>query len=351
MKILITGGAGFIGSALIRYLLTQTSHQVVCVDSLTYAANPAALASIAQHPHYHFEHTNICDAQAIKRIFQTHQPDAVMHLAAESHVDNSISHPGSFIESNIVGTYTLLESARAYYQQLSPDAAANFKFHHVSTDEVYGDVAIDSPLCFTEQAAYRPSSPYAASKASSDHLVRAWHRTYELPIVISASSNNYGPYQHSEKLIPTVITRALAEEPIPLYGNGLNQRDWLHVDDHVNALMLVLLRGKVGESYHISAANWHSNHDIVLRLCQHLDTLRPRANGESYSHLITYVTDRLGHDQKYAIDASKIRDELGWYARINFEQGLRQTVEHYLRLYQHHYFCHHTNVNTTSSCL
>lgn len=329
MKILITGGAGFIGSALIRYLIAHTEHHVICVDALTYAANPEALHDVANHPRYQFIHANVCDAGAMRQIFQTHQPEAVMHLAAESHVDNSIRSPDAFIHSNIVGTYTLLEVARQYVEQLSPAKAKQFRFHHVSTDEVYGDVGLSSTQRYHEEAAYRPSSPYAASKASADHLVRAWHRTYGLPIVISASSNNYGPYQYPEKLIPVIVAKALAHQAIPLYGDGLHTRDWLHVDDHARALLRVLLHGKTGESYNISAANWRSNRDVMAHICQILDSLQPLESGQSYSTLIQHVADRPGHDHKYAVDATKITTTLGWTPQVDFEDGLQQTVTHY----------------------
>ena len=335
MKILVTGGAGFIGSAVIRYLLSHTPHRVVNVDKLTYAGNLTSLADVEQHPHYAFEHVDIADHVALTRVFSLHQPDAVMHLAAESHVDRSIDGPEAFIETNIVGTYTLLEVSRAYWFALDVVRQQAFRFHHVSTDEVYGDLASDETkgnAPFTELARYAPSSPYSASKAASDHLVRAWHRTYGFPIVISNCSNNYGPYQNPEKLIPLMITRALSGQSLPLYGDGLQVRDWLYVDDHVRALYAVLTQGKVGETYNIGGGQEKTNRDVVSTICQLLEELAPsKPQGvQYYADLITYVVDRPGHDRRYAIDASKITQTLGWTPSESFESGMRKTVEWYL---------------------
>jgi dTDP-glucose 4,6-dehydratase len=408
MNILVTGGAGFIGSALIRFLISETPHTVINLDKLTYAANLVSLESIAQSPRYHFEQVDICNSAAINEVFERYQPQLVMHLAAESHVDRSISGPSDFIQTNIVGTYTLLEAARANWDTLSADAKKAFRFHHISTDEVYGDLPhpddldgesllvksdwlmVDgdsktsnnsqltnnkilitnnsSPITasnlFTETTAYAPNSPYAASKASSDHLVRAWHRTYGLPIIISNCSNNYGPFQFPEKLIPLVITRALAGKSLPVYGDGAQIRDWLYVDDHVRALYKVVTTGKVGETYNIGGNNERRNIEVVKAICTILDELRPLAlpdfNNElntaldqspltinqsqitnigspitdsnilSYADLITYVADRPGHDRRYAIDATKISNELNWQPEETFETGLRKTIEWYL---------------------
>jgi dTDP-glucose 4,6-dehydratase len=390
MNILVTGGAGFIGSALIRFLISETPHTVINIDKLTYAANLASLESIAQSPRYHFERVDICDSVAINEVFERYQPQLVMHLAAESHVDRSISGPSDFIQTNIVGTYTLLETSRAYWNTLDSDAKTAFRFHHISTDEVYGDLPHPDefisdeglmvsdefkdnstfntqqstlPL-FTETSAYAPNSPYAASKASSDHLVRAWHRTYGLPIIISNCSNNYGPFQFPEKLIPLVITRALAGESLPVYGDGAQIRDWLYVDDHVRALYKVVTEGKVGETYNIGGHNERRNIEVVKAICSILDELKQLASSDfnnelntaldqspliinqsqitnfgspitdsnilSYADLITYVADRPGHDRRYAIDASKISNELNWQPQETFETGLRKTVEWYL---------------------
>jgi dTDP-glucose 4,6-dehydratase len=403
MNILVTGGAGFIGSALIRFLISETPHTVINLDKLTYAANLVSLESIAQSPRYHFEQVDICNSAAINEVFERYQPQLVMHLAAESHVDRSISGPSDFIQTNIVGTYTLLEAARANWDTLSADAKKAFRFHHISTDEVYGDLphpdefisdeglvlsdeCKDNVEClmvsdefkdystcntqqstlplFTETTAYAPNSPYAASKASSDHLVRAWHRTYGLPIIISNCSNNYGPFQFPEKLIPLVITRALAGKSLPVYGDGAQIRDWLYVDDHVRALYKVVTTGKVGETYNIGGNNERRNIEVVKAICTILDELRPLAlpdfNNElntaldqspltinqsqitnigspitdsnilSYADLITYVADRPGHDRRYAIDATKISNELNWQPEETFETGLRKTIEWYL---------------------
>ena len=325
-KILITGGAGFIGSALIRHVIDNTSDSVVNVDKLTYAGNLQSLVSVADNPRYRFEHVDICDAAEVARVFEQHQPDAVMHLAAESHVDRSISGPAEFIQTNIVGTYTLLEAARTHWNKLEGDKKANFRFHHISTDEVYGSLGAEG--FFTEDMPYEPNSPYSASKASSDHLVRAWHHTYGMPVVTTNCSNNYGPYHFPEKLIPLVILNAVNGKPLPIYGKGDNIRDWLYVDDHARALHLVMNKGKLGETYNIGGWNEKTNLEVVHGICSILDELRPQ--GAPYAKLITYVKDRPGHDQRYAIDASKLEREFGWKPQETFETGLRKTVEWYL---------------------
>lgn len=325
-KILVTGGAGFIGSALIRHLIGNTTDEVVNVDKLTYAGNLQSLATVADNPRYAFEHVDICNAAEIERVFREHQPDAVMHLAAESHVDRSISGPAAFIETNIVGTYTLLEAARAYWHAMDGPKEAGFRFHHVSTDEVYGSLGESG--FFTEDTAYEPNSPYSASKASSDHLVRAWHHTYGLPVVTTNCSNNYGPYHFPEKLIPLMILNAVNGKPLPIYGKGDNIRDWLYVDDHARALRLVLEKGRVGETYNIGGWNEKTNLQVVKAICAILDELHPA--GKPHDRLITYVPDRPGHDQRYAIDAGKIERELGWKPQETFETGLRKTVEWFL---------------------
>lgn len=333
MKILVTGGAGFIGSAVIRHIIGHTDDSVVNVDTLTYAGSLEAVRDVSADPRYAFEQVDICDASEIERVFHEHQPDAVMHLAAESHVDRSIDGPAPFIQTNIVGTYTLLEAARRYWQSLSEPRQTAFRFHHISTDEVYGDLG-DTGGLFTEATPYAPSSPYSASKAGSDHLVRAWHRTYGLPIVISNCSNNYGPYQFPEKLIPMVITNALQARPIPVYGKGDQVRDWLYVEDHARALYRVIRCGKTGETYNIGGHNEKRNIDVVKTVCRLLDDWHPRAgsNGKprSYQELITFVTDRPGHDRRYAIDAGKIQRDLGWQPQETFESGIRKTVRWYL---------------------
>lgn len=340
--ILVTGGAGFIGSAVIRELIHGSTHSVINVDKLTYAGNLATLKSIDQNSRYSFEQVDICNVRDIERVITTYQPDIVMHLAAETHVDRSIESSFDFIQTNIVGTYTLLEQAKSYWSQLSYDKKTNFRFHHISTDEVYGDLphpdeqtkdSIDNKLSlFTETSAYAPSSPYSAAKAGSDHLVRAWHRTYGLPILITHSSNNYGPYQFPEKLIPLMILNALAAKPLPIYGQGQQIRDWLYVDDHARALIVVAMNGKVGETYNIGGDNEKRNLDVVKTLCQLLEELAPTkpCNIKHYQDLITYVTDRSGHDLRYAIDASKIQTQLHWTPKENFESGLRKTVQWYL---------------------
>ncbi len=327
-KILITGGAGFIGSAVIRQLIAETDATVVNVDKLTYAGNLQSLSSVADNPRYRFEHVDICDAVEVARLFREHQPDAVMHLAAESHVDRSITGPAEFIATNIIGTYTLLEAAREYWNALPAGRKNAFRFHHISTDEVYG--SLGETGLFTENTAYQPNSPYSASKASSDHLVRAWHHTYGLPVVTTNCSNNYGPYHFPEKLIPLVILNALNGKPLPIYGKGDNIRDWLYVDDHARALRLVLTRGQVGETYNIGGWNEKTNLEVVQAICAILDELRPNASITHHSSLITYVKDRPGHDRRYAIDASKIARELGWKPQETFDSGLRKTVAWYL---------------------
>lgn len=323
MKLLVTGGAGFIGSAVVRRAIAQ-GHGVVNVDCLTYAACLENVASVNQNPAYSFENANICDAEALTDIFQRHRPDAVMHLAAESHVDRSIDGPGAFIDTNVTGTYTLLQAARAYWQESGK--SDNFRFHHISTDEVFGSLGPTG--MFTETTPYDPRSPYSASKAASDHLVRAWGETYGLPVVLTNCSNNYGPFHFPEKLIPVVILNAIAGLPIPVYGAGENVRDWLYVEDHAEALLLVLQQGKTGRSYNIGGENEARNIDIVRLICALLDDMRPAA--QPYAEQITFVTDRPGHDLRYAIDPSRIRDELGWRPSVTLEEGLRRTVRWYL---------------------
>lgn len=329
MKILITGGAGFIGSAVIRHIIQNTSNQVLNIDKLTYAGNLESLKEIDQHPNYQFEQIDICDTEQITAAIDAFQPHAIMHLAAESHVDRSIDGPAAFIQTNIVGTYTLLEAARKYWMGLDAEAQQNFRFHHISTDEVYGDLEGTTDL-FTETTSYTPSSPYSASKASSDHLVRAWHRTYGLPVIVTNCSNNYGPYHFPEKLIPLVILNALDAKPLPVYGNGQQIRDWLFVEDHARALYKVVTEGVVGETYNIGGHNEKQNIEVVKTICKILDELKPQANGQAYASLITFVKDRPGHDLRYAIDAAKIQNELGWTPTETFETGIRKTVEWYL---------------------
>ncbi|WP_413488622.1 dTDP-glucose 4,6-dehydratase [Shewanella baltica] len=335
MKILVTGGAGFIGSAVVRHIINNTQDRVINVDKLTYAGNLESLASVDKNERYVFEQVDICDRVELDRVFAQHQPDAVMHLAAESHVDRSITGPSDFIQTNIVGTYTLLEATRAYWNELSAEAKKDFRFHHISTDEVYGDLPhpdeaaseTELPL-FTETTSYAPSSPYSASKASSDHLVRAWLRTYGLPTIVTNCSNNYGPYHFPEKLIPLVILNALEGKSLPIYGKGDQIRDWLYVEDHARALYKVVTTGKVGETYNIGGHNEKQNLEVVKTICSILDVLVPKET--SYAKQITYVTDRPGHDRRYAIDSTKMSQELNWQPEETFETGLRKTVEWYL---------------------
>jgi len=326
MKILVTGGAGFIGSAVVRLAIAR-GHQVVNLDALTYAACLDNVAMVADSPLYAFEQVDIRDAAAVETCIARHAPDAIMHLAAESHVDRSIDGPGVFIETNVMGTYNMLQAARALWERQG--RPAGFRFHHISTDEVFGSLPADPSVKFTEDTPYDPRSPYSASKASSDHLVRAWFETYGLPVVLTNCSNNYGPYHFPEKLIPVVILNALAGRPLPIYGDGSNVRDWLFVEDHADALLLVVEKGAVGRSYNIGGENERSNLDLVRTLCAILDDLRPRDSG-SYADQITFVTDRPGHDARYAIDPGRIRDELGWRPSVTVEQGLRRTVQWYL---------------------
>lgn len=329
MKILVTGGAGFIGSAVVRHIIGSTHDSVINLDKLTYAGNLESLEAVASNERYAFERVDICDSAELQRVFKERRPDAIMHLAAESHVDRSISGPSDFIQTNIVGTYALLEAARQYWNELDPQAKSLFRFHHISTDEVYGDLEGPEDL-FTELTPYQPSSPYSASKASSDHLVRAWSRTYGLPTIVTNCSNNYGPFHFPEKLIPLVILNALEGKPLPIYGKGDQVRDWLYVEDHARALYQVVTEGVVGETYNIGGHNEKKNIEVVQTLCALLDELCPDSPHRPHADLITYVQDRPGHDQRYAIDASKIQRELGWVPMETFESGIRKTVEWYL---------------------
>ncbi|MCW9699959.1 dTDP-glucose 4,6-dehydratase [Avibacterium sp. 20-129] len=331
MKILVTGGAGFIGSALVRYLINQTNDQVFNIDKLTYASCLDSLNTVQNNPRYKFQQVDICNSHLLNNVFSQYQPDAVIHLAAETHVDRSISNSLPFIQTNIVGTYTLLENTYNYWKILDEQKQKNFRFIHISTDEVYGDLQKDQQP-FNENSIYAPNSPYSASKASSDHLVRAWYRTFGLPTIITHCSNNYGPYQFPEKLIPLMILNALSGKPLPIYGNGMQIRDWLFVEDHVQALHLVLTQGKIGEIYNIGGHNERTNLEIVKTICEHLEELAPNKpnNVNRYVDLITFVEDRLGHDQRYAINTYKINSELGWYPQETFDTGLRQTILWYL---------------------
>ena len=331
MKILVTGGAGFIGSAVIRHIIRDTQDTVINLDKLTYAGNLESLAEVSDSERYHFEHVDICQRDELERVFAKHQPDLVMHLAAESHVDRSIDGPAAFIETNVMGTYHLLESARQYWSTLDETRKAAFRFHHISTDEVYGDLEGTDDL-FTETTSYAPSSPYSASKASSDHLVRAWQRTYGFPTLVTNCSNNYGPYHFPEKLIPLMILNALDGKPLPVYGDGMQIRDWLFVEDHARALYKVVTEGEIGETYNIGGHNEKANIEVVKTICSLLEEFRPNkpAGVESYESLITYVKDRPGHDVRYAIDATKIARELNWTPEETFESGIRKTVEWYL---------------------
>jgi len=326
VKILVTGGAGFIGSAVVR-LAIDRGHTVVNLDALTYAACLDNVATASDNPNYFLEHKDIRNRNDLDLIFSKHKPDAVMHLAAESHVDRSIDDPSEFIETNVTGTFNLLEAARSYWQAIGKPKS--FRFHHISTDEVFGSLSNDPSVRFTEETPYDPRSPYSASKASSDHLVRAWHETYGLPVVLTNSSNNYGPYHFPEKLVPVIILRALAEKSLPIYGDGSNIRDWLYVEDHADALLLLLARGEIGRSYNIGGENELTNLELVHTICKILNRLIPRSKG-SYVELITFVKDRPGHDQRYAIDPSRIKNELGWQPSVTVEQGLQKTVQWYL---------------------
>lgn len=328
MKIIVTGGAGFIGSALVRYLINQTKYEVINIDKLTYAGNLNSLSDISNNDRYHFERTDICDKEAVEKIFNDYQPSAVMHLAAESHVDRSIDGPSDFLNTNVVGTYTLLEAARSYLNSMDTSEKNNFRFLHVSTDEVYGSLGSDG--YFSETSAYKPNSPYSASKASSDHFVRAWSHTFGLPTMITNCSNNYGPYQFPEKLIPVVILKALQGEPIPVYGKGQNIRDWLYVEDHVRALIEVLQKGRPGETYLIGGRNERTNLQIVREICVILDEFVKNPHVRTHSSLIQFVKDRPGHDMRYAIDPTKIESEVGWKPQVSFEEGLKRTVKWYL---------------------
>jgi len=330
MIIFVTGGAGFIGSAVIRLLISETEHTVVNIDKLTYAGNLDSLLNVAENDRYHFEHIDICDQVEIDKLFNKYQPDVIMHLAAESHVDRSITGAADFINTNINGTFVLLESARKYWSGLSAEKQQSFRFHHISTDEVYG--SLDNGGMFTEETAYDPSSPYSASKAASDHLVRAWNRTYGMPVLLTNCSNNYGPYQFPEKLIPLIILNALQGKPLPIYGEGNQIRDWLYVDDHARALYKVITEGIVGETYNIGGNNEKTNMDVVTTICNILDELVPEhpEGVTKYSDLITHVADRPGHDLRYAIDASKIDNALAWSPDETFETGLKKTIDWYL---------------------
>jgi dTDP-glucose 4,6-dehydratase len=328
MRILVTGGAGFIGSAVIRHIIKNSDYEVLNVDKLTYAGNLDSLKEISDSERYKFAQVDICDKDAVSSLFGEFEPDAVMHLAAESHVDRSIDGPGAFIQTNIIGTYTMLEAACSYYNGLSDEKKEKFRFHHISTDEVYGSLGEEG--LFTETTPYDPRSPYSASKASSDHLVSAWYHTYGLPVLITNCSNNYGPYHFPEKLIPLVILNALHEKELPVYGKGDNIRDWLYVEDHAKALLMVVEKGIPGETYNVGGRNERTNLEVVKTICRTLDEERPRPAGGKYEDLITFVKDRPGHDKRYAIDATKLETELGWKAEENFDTGIKKTVKWYL---------------------
>jgi len=329
MRIFVTGGAGFIGSAVIRRIIaTRPTWSVLNIDKLTYAGNLESLKEVSGSPRYDFRQVDICDKAAISALFDEFKPDGIMHLAAESHVDRSIDGPGEFIQTNIVGTYTLLECSRKYWFTLSESGKKKFRFHHISTDEVYGSLGADG--FFTEETSYKPNSPYSASKAASDHLVRAWHETFKLPVVTTNCSNNYGPYHFPEKLIPLVILNALELKPLPIYGKGDNIRDWLFVEDHAEALLTVFEKGQLGETYNIGGNNEKQNIEVVKTICELLNRMRPRGDGKKYEDLITFVADRPGHDHRYAIDASKIKRDLKWIPQETFESGIEKTVKWYL---------------------
>ncbi|MDO9183599.1 MAG: dTDP-glucose 4,6-dehydratase [Bacteriovorax sp.] len=325
MKFLVTGGAGFIGSAVVRYLIEQTEHEVLNFDKLTYAGNLKNIETVSNSSRYHFVQGDICDTELLKNTFNNFKPDKIMHLAAESHVDRSITGPSEFITTNIIGTYSMLEVALKYFQTLEGDKKKKFLFHHISTDEVYGELG-ETGL-FTEETSYDPSSPYSASKASSDHLVRAWGRTYKLPVIVTNCSNNYGPYHYPEKLIPLTITNAMKGIKLPVYGKGENIRDWLYVEDHARALALVVTEGKIGETYNIGGESERKNIEVVREICRILDKLLPNSKNVPHENLISFVTDRVGHDFRYAIDCSKIKKELGWKPSVSFEVGLEETVK------------------------
>ncbi len=328
MRILVTGGAGFIGSALVRHLIADSDHEVLNLDKLTYAGVLESLDEVAASPRYRFVQGDVCDGALVAELLATFRPDVVAHLAAESHVDRSIDGPGEFVQTNVVGTFTMLQQALGYWRSLEEPAQSSFRFHHISTDEVFGSLGEEG--YFLETTPYDPRSPYSASKASSDHLVRAWGHTYGLPVLVTNCSNNYGPYHFPEKLIPLIIIRALAGEPLPVYGDGSNVRDWLYVEDHVKALRAVFERGVPGETYNVGGNAERRNIEVVQAICAELDRLRPRADGQPYASQITFVADRPGHDQRYAIDATKIRSELGWEPRMTFETGIAATVAWYL---------------------
>lgn len=329
MRVLITGGAGFIGSALIRRLIAQSDHEVLNVDKLTYAATLASLREVVSSRRYTLAKVDICDAKPLQALFEQFDPEVIVHLAAETHVDRSIDGPGEFVRTNIVGTYTLLQEALRHYRRLTSTKKEKFRFHHVSTDEVFG--SLGETGYFTEMSPYDPRSPYSASKASSDHMVRAWGHTYDLPILVTNTSNNYGPYQFPEKLIPLMIVKALANANLPVYGKGTNVRDWLYVEDHANALQSVFERGEVGQTYNIGGSSERQNIDVVRSICEVLDEFRPRKDGKSYSEQIQFVPDRPGHDYRYAIDATKVYTKLDWKPVETFDSGIRKTVEWYLR--------------------